>query len=682
MEDFDVFTDEIEFSRPVYKNLLNKYVTEIPRTPSGPNYESSRKLIAEEFLSEGNEKACAFYLSETASSSVRTLAVYRDEQMQNAKNKMQKIISYIKPIQEIVNSTVSSKQDEEILKCLSDTEDTKRILDQYEVEDVPFYKQYMKFSTQNNVENFVKIIKELPKEWTVVQLTTRFNPNENLKPQTEYRTEIDAIYITLLTNDYSTQYGPLTVCAPANITKDGEMPLFAELYSILHENFKTIEDAHFSNKKLVKKYWERREDIDLRMKSVLNVMSRDWLGGWCSLLTGKLVDEALRNKLVKLVDCTIDDWGFIKLTAKQKILLYNLIESCIEIDIIQIKSCIRTILTEHGNIDEVRTVLKGFECEACAEDFQFLNDLCLNCLTKSFQLIHHFSLADGIKAFSELATQVKDDWSDLKNAERYPVILIVDEIIDPFPWETLSVLYNQPVSRIENIHFLYFLFKKHEKQIVNGYFCAQSDIGRYVINPEKNLEYMENRMKSFLKYWCQSWTGHIGEAPTPEDFFNYITKSDIFLYCGHGDGWQMANGNTSTNIADGRCSALLSGCGSVRLARAPGRAPPAAAHHHLHVAACPVVVGMLWEVTDLEVDKVISRLLSLYVPTDAPVDWTSVGKEKWSMGQIDLSKSQKCPPAPECDLLKAICRARSATNFTMIASSLVARGLPVRVAQD
>lgn len=40
MEDFDVFTDEIEFTKPLYKNILNKYVNEVPPTPSGPNYQS------------------------------------------------------------------------------------------------------------------------------------------------------------------------------------------------------------------------------------------------------------------------------------------------------------------------------------------------------------------------------------------------------------------------------------------------------------------------------------------------------------------------------------------------------------------------------------------------------------------------------------------------------------------
>lgn len=48
------------------------------------NVLGGRKLLAEEYFVEGRESDCAFYLSESASPSLRTLAVYRDEQMLNA----------------------------------------------------------------------------------------------------------------------------------------------------------------------------------------------------------------------------------------------------------------------------------------------------------------------------------------------------------------------------------------------------------------------------------------------------------------------------------------------------------------------------------------------------------------------------------------------------------------------
>ncbi|KAJ8713144.1 hypothetical protein PYW08_008448 [Mythimna loreyi] len=688
MEDFDVFTNEINFTKPLFKNILNKYVHDAPSTPNGPNYQSGRKLMAEECLAVNDDVGCAFHLSEASSASLRTMAVYRDEQLKAAGSKLYKITSYIKPVKDLIDANPIPKKEAGIIDVLlDDTDNVASILESFAIEEeVPFYKKYLHFSKENNIDNFQKILKELPKEWTVVQLSVPYNPNENLKPLIEYRTEVDSIFLSMFTNDYleDAGLGPMTVHIPANVTKEGERPLFTELYSLLDENYKTIDNAQFlNNKRLVQNYWSRREDIDLRMKSVINVMDKEWLGGWGCLLTGKLVDKSLKEKVVKLVDTTIQDWGFIRLTQKQKILLYNLIECSPVLQSQQIKSCIRRILTEHGNIDDFRQVL-NIECGSCSKEFRFLNELCLKCLSKSFEKIHHFGLVDGIRAFSQAASQVKDneEWG-LKKAKRHPVILIVDEMLDTFPWETLPILNQHPVSRMENIHFLYYLYKVHENDVIDGYFAAKCDVGRYVINPEKNLDRMENRMTSFVEYWCPEWQGHIGEPPSAQDFISHLSDADVFLYCGHGDGCQLAaggGGGAGVEGARGTAVCVLSGCGSVRLTTYAPRAPPAAAHHHLHIAGCPMVVGMLWEVTDLEVDKVVSTLVSLYVPSKAPVPWHNVGKAKWSNRVLDVPVGeQRSPLTCERDLLRAVCRARASTNYVMIASSVVARGLPVRI---
>ncbi|KAF9417442.1 hypothetical protein HW555_005445 [Spodoptera exigua] len=576
MEDFDVFTNEINFTKPLFKNILNKYVNDAPPTPNGPNYQSGRKLMAEECLASNDDIGCAFHLSEAASASLRTMAVYRDEQLKAAGNKLHKITSYIEPVQHVIDANIIPKKEKKLIDLLSG-------------------------------------------EWTVIQLTVPYNPNENLKPLLEYRTEVDSLYLSMFTNDYLEDDGldPITVHIPANVTKEGEKPLFTELFSILDENYKTIDNAQFlNNKRLVQNYWSRREDIDLRMKSVINVMDKEWLGGWGCLLTGKLIDKSWKEKIVKLVDSAILDWGFIRLTQKQKVLLYNLIECSPVLQSQQIKSCIRRILTEHGNIEDVRQVLNS-ECGSCTKEFRFLNELCLKCLSKCFEKLHHFSLVDGIKAFSQTAS-IR---------------------LDTFPWETLHILNQHPVCRMENIHFLYYLYK-------TGYYAAKCEIGRYVINPEKNLDRMENRMTSFVEYWCPTWKGHVGEAPSPADFISHISEADVFLYCGHGDGCQLAAGGAGVEAAAGAALVVLAGCG-------------------------PMVVGMLWEVTDLEVDKVISTLVSLYVPSDAPVPWQHVGKAKWSNRVLDTSVENPGQVTTERDLLRAICRARGSTSYVMIACSVL-----------
>lgn len=124
---------------------------------------------------------------------------------------------------------------------------------------------------------------------------------------------------------------------------------------------------------------------------------------------------------------------FVRLTQKQKTLLYNLIECAPALQSGQIKSCIRKILTENGNPDDIRHALTidNNTCGKCSTEFNFVTELCLKCLSKCFEAIHKFTLVDGIKAFSHAAIQVRehDEWADLKKAKRHPVVLIVDEVL-------------------------------------------------------------------------------------------------------------------------------------------------------------------------------------------------------------------------------------------------------------
>ena len=47
-------------------------------------FQGGRKLMAEECLADNDDVGCAFHLSEASSASLRTMAVYRDEQLKAA----------------------------------------------------------------------------------------------------------------------------------------------------------------------------------------------------------------------------------------------------------------------------------------------------------------------------------------------------------------------------------------------------------------------------------------------------------------------------------------------------------------------------------------------------------------------------------------------------------------------
>ena len=71
------------------------------------------------------------------------------------------------------------------------------------------------------------------------------------------------------------------------------------------------------------------------------------------------------------------------------------------------------------------------------------------------------------RGFRKLIATV-DKRFDLKNEKRFPVILIIDENLDKFPWESMNYLLNFECTRISSLHFLYFLYKQHQSSISNG----------------------------------------------------------------------------------------------------------------------------------------------------------------------------------------------------------------------
>lgn len=47
----------------------------------------------------------------------------------------------------------------------------------------------------------------------------------------------------------------------------------------------------------------------------------------------------------------------------------------------------------------------------------------------------------------------------------------------------------------------------------------------------------------------------------------------------------------------------------------------------------PCVVGMLWEVTDVDTDVLTSDFISYWIPSEAPVHWRYVDKLKWKKAE-------------------------------------------------
>lgn len=80
----------------------------------------------------------------------------------------------------------------------------------------------------------------------------------------------------------------------------------------------------------------------------------------------------------------------------------------------------------------------------------------------------------------DLLTYIKQEYS-YEDVSTYPVILIVDELLDQLPFEML--IPNQEISRVSSFKILRSLYNKYSSCIKNGYLRCNTQVTNALLNP-------------------------------------------------------------------------------------------------------------------------------------------------------------------------------------------------------
>eukprot|EP00918_Siedleckia_nematoides_P049491 GHVU01108508.1.p1 GENE.GHVU01108508.1~~GHVU01108508.1.p1 ORF type:complete len:810 (+),score=168.07 GHVU01108508.1:49-2430(+) len=149
----------------------------------------------------------------------------------------------------------------------------------------------------------------------------------------------------------------------------------------------------------------------------------------------------------------------------------------------------------------------------------------------------------------------------------------------------------------------------------------------YVVNPEGDLLTAEKAVPTHLRN-RPTWTGVVGTKPPnlSSQILHHFLHSDIYLYCGHNAGELYLNDEAvqrgslkgardeSLHSANNRRSAaVLIGCSSGKVCCRGGfdSCVEGPAVDYL-VGGCPFVVGVMWNVTDVDLDRFTWRLLDVW----------------------------------------------------------------------
>lgn len=571
----------------------------LPHYPCGVTYQNLSRKKALLTMAE-NELLSIYYLSETHTPALRVRAESRYEQASYSTNEKPVTIN-------AENIAVHcSKQEEQLL-------------------------------------NMLQKIEEMPAEWTLVQITPKFNVQASLNMVSKYYFT-PALHISVFSCG---KHQPKPICVTVDKPKDVEgnvMEICQELNHIIQENkagLTSVRQTHGANFKSFddkQAYWKQRMALNYRLKQAIKTVQDDWLKAWKCLFIGKFFDSKLEDELnTKVVDF-IQEFNLSNVSSKSKLLLKYLIKGASLLCLKEVLNALQEIFPDIDQVSERTKMLKSI---------------------KSISL-------------------------QMSKAKRHPVILIVDDKLDFVPWEMINVLVDHPSSRMPSLTLTYALFKEHEPTIKNGLKTGiQSDSGHFILNPGLDLKNMEIRLHNFFKYWKPSWKGIVGKTPNDKEFESLLTSCDIFSYNGHGNGTQfLSSGKIEKIRVEG--VVLLFGCGSVKLVQQGPNVEPIGSHQMYLIACSPCVLGMLWEVTDNDTDILTTEFLSLWLPSKAETPWKNIDKKKWESGeeiQPDTKKSfhENLENDHEPEILRALCKAKKSAKYYITQAACIARGLPLKV---
>ncbi|TPX32238.1 hypothetical protein SmJEL517_g04633 [Synchytrium microbalum] len=202
---------------------------------------------------------------------------------------------------------------------------------------------------------------------------------------------------------------------------------------------------------------------------------------------------------------------------------------------------------------------------------------------------------------------------DSNSAPTNHLILIIDKYLQSIPWESIPCLRGRSVSRLPSMSFL----RDRLVQEKNGKMAAvSSENVSYVLNPSGDLSSTQKEFEGFLA--SKSWKGTVGKPPTEQAFEDGLSKSDIFIYFGHGGGEQYLRPSRIRRL-DQCAVTFLMGCSSGRL-KAEGEFDPFGVALDYIFAGSPALVANLWDVTDRDIDKFTKDVLQRWGLLDSSED--------------------------------------------------------------
>jgi separase len=465
---------------------------------------------------------------------------------------------------------------------------------------VKYAASSFEFQPASYSELITPTLKECPRGWRILQIVTE----SGKKPGPD---------LLLTRYEHEKQPVSIRICSDEWKHKRNFMDELQEIIELSNNSILNKDPESF---------WSLRTSLDNRMRKLTVGVEKAWLGPFIGFMLGRHPSSTYQ----KLVSATVREIMTIaELTSfccRDPGILELLIESS-------------PVLSEEDF------------CSAIGMLFSFDGEFMCRCYNIVQNMVHRFCPdSDPRSIFMDYKTS--------------PVGLVLGMGLELFPWESLPTPREsrQEFFRIPSFRFLSAALQAFKKTPI---FAKGADSNKtfYLLNPTNNLSKTEDRFRD--KFGGQSgWKGCVGEPPEPQVLAEGLEKEDIYIFFGHGAGatYYRSIPNHLEGV-DLNTASLVIGCSSGRLRHEGKDLEPYGIPYRFLLNGSPAYVGVLWDVTDIDIDTFADDMLGRWMP-------------QWKC------RSQIASQKEGVSVCRATAEARNACKLKyLIGAAPVVYGLPV-----
>lgn len=253
-----------------------------------------------------------------------------------------------------------------------------------------------------------------------------------------------------------------------------------EFQKILDKNLVISDDAVVISRR---NYWEERKKHNEAMLSVIKAMEEDWIGPWNFLLPGHIACKPTQDTIMnKIVTPAAKKY---KLSSSRKLLLYKLTENY---DLLHLntKAGLDTMVSFILNVSET---------------------------------------SSGV---STLCKKIVEIGSAVPFEQRHPTVLIIDQDLEIYPWESMECLVYTDVTRMPSVNLIRSNYnfvtslRPSYPDIVDENSCT------FVLNPDGSLPNVQKRLESYFTEH-KNWYSVIGRPPQTKEIQDCLENQHVFL---------------------------------------------------------------------------------------------------------------------------------------------------------